>query len=299
MELPYSTRYLIIAIITASTWGLTGIFVQLLPAYSPVTLTAVRLIIALLVSLPLLTLSQTTRHNIKSTLKQPIAYLLALLLAGYYLLATAAFQMAPVAEVALLLSTPPLFVLLLRQLRSVPPQKTEIVGAIIAAIGIVIILAPKLSLAATSSQHLYGNAIALFAATLTALYAYLYHNLSQRNDAPETGTVTILTFIIGSVLLTPLLLFSSSQSTFTDMNIKIVSLLLGLGIISTAIPSLGFALISKHLPAIITSTVALFIPTFAALLAFFILDEYISFNFLLGCAFVLTGVGLIINSTPK
>jgi hypothetical protein len=39
-----------------------------------------------------------SRQSFKSAVGRPLAYVLALLLAGYYLLATAAFQMALVAE---------------------------------------------------------------------------------------------------------------------------------------------------------------------------------------------------------
>src|SRR5262249_53284450 len=78
--------------------------------------------------------------------KNPVAYALASLLAGYYLLATAAFDLAPVAEVALLLSTPPLFALALRRIRGDVPKVLEVSGAALAVTGIGFILAPRLAL---------------------------------------------------------------------------------------------------------------------------------------------------------
>lgn len=86
-----------VAAVTSLTWGLTGIFVRLLPSISPLTVTAGRLVIAFVVVLPALILFRDTRRGFKTALGRPIAYVLALLLSGYYLLATAAFQMAPVA----------------------------------------------------------------------------------------------------------------------------------------------------------------------------------------------------------
>jgi len=83
------------------------------------------------VVLPILGLLRSSRRSFRSALRHPAAYVLALLLAGYYLLATAAFQMAPVAEVALLLSTPPLFVLAFRRVRGDIPGRAEIAGAVL------------------------------------------------------------------------------------------------------------------------------------------------------------------------
>lgn len=101
--------------LTAMMWGLTGIFVRLLPPVSPLAVTTGRLLVALIVALPILAVSDINRLNLKVALKNPVAYALASLLGAYYFLATAAFQLAPVAEVALLLSTTPLFVLTLRR----------------------------------------------------------------------------------------------------------------------------------------------------------------------------------------
>jgi drug/metabolite transporter (DMT)-like permease len=108
--------------------GLTGIFVRLLPSLSPLTVTAGRLFVALTVVLPILGLFRESRQSFKSAMGRPIAYVLALLLAGYYLLATAAFQMAPVAEVALLLSTPPLFYWLSAECMVISPPTVKSVA---------------------------------------------------------------------------------------------------------------------------------------------------------------------------
>jgi drug/metabolite transporter, DME family len=101
--------------LTAVMWALTGIFVRLLPAVSPLAVTPGRLLGAPIVALSIFATSSAKRSSLNEAIKNPVAYALAFLLAGYYLLATAAFQLAPVPEVAVLLSTPPLFVLALRR----------------------------------------------------------------------------------------------------------------------------------------------------------------------------------------
>ena len=73
------------------------------------------------------------------------------------------------------------------------------------------------------------------------------------------------------------------------------ALLLGLGVVSTAIPTVGFSLVSRRLPAIVTATISLLVPVFGGLSAFLVLGERLSPNFLVGCVPVLGGVAMIVR----
>jgi drug/metabolite transporter (DMT)-like permease len=96
------------------------------------------------------------------TLKNPFGYVLASILTGYYPSATAAFQLAPVAEVALLLSTPPLFVLALRRVRGDAPTALELFGTGLAVAGIALILGPRLTPAKRfGNRRLVGDVLAV------------------------------------------------------------------------------------------------------------------------------------------
>jgi len=288
---------LLFAAVTSLTWGLTGVFVRLLPTIPPLTITAGRLVIALLAVLPILLLNRDSQHSVMSALRYPVSYVLALLLAGYYFLATAAFQMAPVAEVALLLSTPPLFVLAIRRIRGEHSSRAEIGGALLAVSGIAMILAPRISFAGDpSSKHFFGDIIAICAAALTAIYAYTYRVLAENGRSPESTGVSLLTFAIGGVGLALAAALRSAPSGLSNLNGNAVLVLLGLGVLSTAVPSLGFAIASRRLPAIITAMISLFIPLFSGLFAFLILGERLSIMFLVGCALVLWGVAMIIRN---
>ena len=287
---------LLVAGLTSLMWGFTGIFVRLLPAFSPLTVTAGRLLVAFVVILPILGLFRSSRQSLKSALGRPIAYVLALLLAGYYLLATAAFQMAPVAEVALLLSTPPLFVLAFRRIRGDIPTRTEIGGALLAVAGITLILVPKMSFAGDIPvHHLMGSILAVCAAGLTAFYAYLFRILAERGTAPEIMGVSLLTFTSGSVILVLMIGLTPTPSRWDTLNGHVLLVFLGLGVLSTAIPTIGFALASKRLPAVITATISLFIPLFAGLFAFLILGEKLSPMFIPGGILVLGGISMILR----
>ena len=291
-----STKTLGFAALTSLTWGFTGIFVRLLPPIPPLTVTAGRLVIAFAVVLPLLLGFQSTRYAFRQALGYPASYVLALLLAGYYLLATAAFQMAPVAEVALLLSTPPLFVLAIRGIRGELSSRAEIIGALLAVGGIALILFPKMSFAGNQAMlHVFGNLLAMCAAFLTATYAYLYRVLVERGRVPEASGVSLLTFLLGGLMMSLGAVFVPTPTGLNHLDGHDVLVFLGLGVVSTAVPTLGFALASKHLPAIITATISLFIPLFSGVFAYLILGERLPMVFLAGCVLVLWGVFMIIR----
>lgn len=288
---------LLCAAATSLTWGLTGVFVRLLPPIPPLTLAAGRLLVALVAVLPVLVFSRDTRRGFGVALKYPCSYLLALLLAGYYLLATTAFQLAPVAEVALLLSTPPLFVLLIRTIRGTPPARTEIRGALLALCGITLILVPRMSFSGDqSSPHFFGNVIAICASASTAIYAYTYRVLAEQKRAPETSGVSLMTFAMGGALATLSGAIAPASSGLTELQSGDVLVFLALGVLSTAIPTLGFAIAAKRLPAIITATISLFIPLFSGFFAYLILNERLTAMFFAGCSLVLGGVSIIIRS---
>ena len=294
------------AALTSITWGLTGIFVRLLPTLSSLTITAGRLLIGLAAALPFVFFVGDTRRGVRAALSQPLAYFLASLLAGYYLLATAAFQMAPVAEAALLLNTPPLFVIAFRWIQGRPPLRAEIGGALLAMCGMAMILVPKMTISGgTPGNALYGQVCAIAAAALTALYATIYRDLAAPARAPDAGALAVLTFAIGSIVLILVLVLSpglapaTGPSGMAALDANGVWILLALGVISTAIPTLGFALASKQLPPIVTSMISLFIPLFAGLFAFLILGETISRLFVVGCLLVLSGAAMIIRQSRR
>lgn len=310
---------LLVAVVTAMAWGLTGIFVQLLPPLSPLAIAAGRLGISCVVVLPWLLFGHAARQNLLATLTRPVLYLLAGLLVGYYILATAAFQRAPVAEVALLLSLPPLFVLLLRRLQGESVSAMEAGGALLALAGVILILAPYLMLdsffaSAAVGAHLMGDLLALAASLLMALYARLSQLLSARGMAPEPRSVAWLAFALGALLAGLLLAITVATTVATtdattvattptsiagQLTANSLLLLLGLGVVSTAIPTLGYALVSRRLPAILTASIALFIPLFAGLFAYLILDERLSGWFIAGCVLVLFGVALMLRAVAR
>jgi drug/metabolite transporter (DMT)-like permease len=248
------------------------------------------------VALPIFAISDAKRSSLTLAAKKPVVYALASLLAGYYLLTTAAFQLAPVAEVALLLSTPPLFVLALRRIRGDAPKVLEVLGAALAVAGIVLILAPKLALTERAvNARLIGDTLAVCAALLTAGYAFLYRQMAKNDAAPEPSSVTFMTFLLGSTILIALMSLISAPIPADALRGGNLLLLVTLSVLCTAVPSFAFAFASKRLPPVVTATISLLIPLFAGAFAYLILGEKVSVTAIPGSAFVLAGLVMILN----
>ncbi|PID50035.1 MAG: hypothetical protein CR991_03505 [Proteobacteria bacterium] len=92
---------------------------------------------------------------------------------------------------------------------------------------------------------------------------------------------------MGGVVLSLGAMLEPNPSEISNLNNSALPIFLGLGVLSTAVPSLDFALVSKRLPAIITAMISLFVPIFSGIFAFLMLGEHISVIFLAGCALVL------------
>ena len=291
---------LLAALLTAVMWGLTGIFVRLLPGVSLLAVTTGRLSGSLVVALPIFAISDARRSSLRLAVKKPVAYALASLLAGYYLLATAAFQLAPVAEVALLLSTPPLFVLALRRIRGDVPEVLEVLGAGLAVTGIVLILAPTLALTERPvNARLIGDTLAVCAALLTACYAYLYRQMAKNDAAPEPSSVTFMTFVLGSAVM--IILVSLIRAAIPANALRGSNLLwmVALSVLCTAIPSFAFAFASKRLPPVVTATISLLIPLFAGAFAYLILGEKVPSTVIPGSVLVVAGIVMILRQSDQ
>ena len=172
----------------------------------------------------------------------------------------------------------------------------EVLGASLAVAGIALILAPRLILTERFvNARLTGDVLAICAAVLTALYAYLYRYVAKTDVAPEPTSVTIMTFALGSAVLIGILCLvptTVSLEAFTGRNLLIFS---GLAVLCTAIPSFAFAFASKRLPPVVTAIISVLIPLFAGTFAYVILGEKVQSTAIPGSLFVVVGIVMILR----
>lgn len=277
------------AITTSVVWGMTGIFVRLLPAVSPLYITSLRFLVALVVALPFALLAPRLRGHLVAAVRGRAGWWLALHLVLYYATAVAAYQLAPVAEVALFLSTAPLFALGIGVLRGDAARRHEIQGALLALVGVAIVLAPGFTAQGGAEGRLLGDVLGLASALTAAIYSDAYRRYGAAGRAPNGLAVTVLAFTVGGGLLVAWSVATGAASAAVFEG-PALAYLIALSLGSTLLPSLLTAYASQRLPAVLTTTIRLLIPVCAAVFALWFLHEPPSSTVIPGGVLVLGGI---------
>jgi drug/metabolite transporter (DMT)-like permease len=216
---------------------------------------------------------------------------LSLLAIGGYIFGTTAFQMAPVGEVTLLFTTSPLFIIAHKYIVSSHIKRSEGFGMLIATAGVSLIMLPQLSSNKTDYwQTMAGYLLALGAAGLLALYTFWFNKLANQNIAPKSINIVFITCLLGSVLSLFCAIFFSKLSIGIGIDRQVIIILLGLGILSTALPFLFYTLAVECLPVLLTTSILLLEPMFAVLFASIALREIPSLWFGIGSILVFWGL---------
>jgi drug/metabolite transporter, DME family len=151
---------------------------------------------------------------------------------------------------------------------------------------------PKLSgVAPTSWQTLTGYSLALGTAGLVALYAAWFNALAKQKLSPTPLDIVFATFMLGSVLSLLCAIGFSQLAIGDGIDRPTLFTLIGLGVLSTAVPFFCYTVAAKRLPIMLSSAILLLEPVFAALFASIALQEVPSLWFGIGSLFV--GGGLL------
>lgn len=278
------------AILAASGWGMAGIFIQLLPDFSVFLIVAIRLALALVVTITALLLFQNQLLLHIKELRRFKVWGFSAIMLTCYTCGTLAFQLAPVGEVSLLMATAPIFVIFFKLLLRKQIMRNEYRGALIALLGICFVIFPSLTInSIVSRQRIVGNLLALLFSALLAIYATWFRYLSKHSKAPSSIAVALGTFMLGCSVFLPaaLQLFLTSSGL---INVKHSIAFLGLGIASTAIPTMSYAVAAGRLPPLMTTSVLLLEPILATAFAFLILREVPSIWIVPGTILVVIGL---------
>jgi drug/metabolite transporter (DMT)-like permease len=274
------------ALTTALAWSPAGLFVQAAAggavALTPLGITAARFALSFLALLPVV---WTARRNLVATARMPVAWTLAAVMIGYYLVAVTTFTFTTVAEGTLLINSTPLFALAIRMLRRQPVTRAEITGALIAFGGLCVILLPDVIGGSADTDRLIGAGLGLAAALAGAVYALVF---AQTEQHPDPGVVTLLTFAVGATLALPLMPSASELQANAGA-------LIGLGLIVTALPTLLYSVASSRLPAVLVTTIRLLTPIVGTLLAVVVWNERLGATFWIGAALVLAGLYVLVR----
>ncbi|MEJ2670075.1 MAG: DMT family transporter [Gammaproteobacteria bacterium] len=265
------------SLLTALSWALTGIFIAYISEVNFIEITWIRATVALVILIPF-SLKQIN-FNAKATS-------ISLLMSLYYASATAAFTLAPVSCVALLIATSPLFTILLRMITKDRISNASKYGSIIGFLGIVIFFSNYLiNRFDFSMKLLWGSLLACLAALLKATYSFVLFK-SKRFKEESSRNLTIQTFLIISVLLLP---STNIDSFFTLSPISYLNILM-LSVVATILPTLFNTMASKTVNATTHTSICLLTPLFASALADLFLQQYLHLIQVAGAFVTILGV---------
>lgn len=282
----------------AMGWGLTGTFIKLMPEFTTLEILSVRLVIAFLVTSPILILHHSLRSELRMLISKPMTILLSSLMVFYYLFAVRAFQLAPVSDVVLVVGLSPLLGLAVKVGLRKPLIATEGIGAITAFTGLVLFVLPKLQGSQSNlSIYLTGLFFAFLSAIVTLAYASFFKAYSATQSRLNPLLVAFITFSIGSIFIAPITFVSAPQYFNSLLQPDKLAVALGLGVLSTVVPTLCYSYAAKHLSPVLTTALNLMTPIFAAAIAALLLNEYLSLWSVAGAALIV--IGILTLSMPQ
>jgi drug/metabolite transporter, DME family len=271
------------------TWGLTGVFVRLLHGTPPLAIVAGRLLVAALVLLPWVLLrNRALLHAFRSPL--------AATMGAYYILATEAFSRAPVVEVTLVVGSAPVIAVALERLRGVRPVRQQAIGAVVAVAGLMLFLRPGSDF---GTQRVLGHLFALGAAIASATYAVWLRARAQARVPTDPLALTLGACALGTVASVVLLGPELLTSVEVFRSPRDVINLAQLGVLSTAVPTLAFGIASVRLPPVVTTSLGLTTPLFAALFAGILLGEWPALAALPGALLAVAGITIVLRSPSR
>ncbi|VVV02448.1 MULTISPECIES: DMT family transporter [Mesonia] len=283
------------ALFSAVAWSTTGIFVRFLNGFSSLEIVAGRCLIGLL----FIVLFFGFRHPglSKKILISKQAWFLGLLMAGYFLLVVTAYQIAPVAEVAILTNTTPLFAIFYKRLKGLLITSKQVWGVLLGMIGVILVVISGTSSNPDSanSLHLIGDLMALIAGAAMAIYSIFYNTISLVKK-PSSQVATFFTFLIGS--LVSLFIIGMSDEMFHMKHLldsNAIYFILALGIFATLLPTLCYSYASSVLASITVTSLRLLTPLFAAFLGILFFNEIPNVLFWPGALILFIGLYLIIK----
>lgn len=265
-------RYILTALIAVLGWGMVGIFIRLSTLQSPIVIISLRFLITFFIVLIALLIQRKVKQTFVALVSNKINMLLSLLLFLTYLLGTTAFIFSSIGEITLLISISPFFVILFRKLRGDIITANEYIGTFVAILGVIIILFPQFTDVQNVSS-LFGDLLAIAAAALFAAFVMISNEQNHKKQEVNSMSVTLGTCLCGVLIFLYIILFDSKSLNFEDLNSYNIMSIIALGIISTAIPTFGFAYASKKISPLLLSNILLLEPVFAIIFAFLFLSE--------------------------
>ena len=284
--------YHLVAFLVVAVWGVTFVFTKLLLIAG---LTAAQIfVLRFIVAYLLLFAYSATRRTFRlfSSSWRDELLMVALGIVGgslYFLTENSAMIYTTTTNTSLIVCLCPLFAALLIALfyRSQRLHGIQIVGTVLAAVGVVIVV-----LNGHFVLHLspLGDTLAFAACLCWAFYSLLMIPASQRYD---TVFITRKVFFYGLLSMAPyFLVYPELPPLSVVLRPDILSNLLFLGCVASMLCFLAWNWVIRKLGAVVVTNYVYFNPVTTVLFAWLLLSERITIFFLIGTILILAGMYL-------
>ncbi len=282
------TKTYIALIISMLFWGFSFVWSKVaLETYSPITIIFFRLIVS---SIAILIFAKISKINLTIQKKDIKLFILLAFFEPflYFLGETFGLQKVSATTTAVLISTIPIFVpIFVFFIFKEKLSKINLIGSIVSFIGILmIVLNNKLNLDAS----FLGILLISLAVLSSVGYSIVVKNIVEKYNPVlivlYQNTIAILLFL-------PLFLhFDLTAFTNIEQNTNSLLAIIELGIFASSIAFILFAYGIKKIGVSKAGFFTNLIPIFTSIIAFFVLDEQLSFMKYLGIFIVVSGLFL-------
>jgi drug/metabolite transporter (DMT)-like permease len=278
---------LLLGVFACST---SAVFIRL-SGTNPFVLTAARLVIAMVLLVPVFLIelrkpgAQFTRGHLRRT------HLPALVIAGHLITWSMGARITAVAQSSLIVNLAPVALpFLLLWIAHEKVNRAEVVGTILAVIGLIVLSARD---ALTGEGSMLGNLLCFVSMALFALYMAL-----ARRNRDFTSVWLYMVPVYGQAALICLLVSLPWIRSFDVHSPKELGLMTALALVPTIC---GHSLVNAALRRIRGQVVSLFNVSqfiFAAVMGLMLFGEKPPLVFYIACSIVVTGVVIVVRATP-
>ena len=271
-------------------FGSAAVFIRLLPALNALSIAIGRLVVA---SILLIVLSASLRipfrlNALRANLRR--ISLLGLLLGSHFVLFVSSVKSTSILNATVLVSTTPVMAMVVSSIMfKMKPSKTALYGLAISFLGVIIIVYGDAT--GSLSSSIGGDVEAVLASLAEAFYLNYGRDLRMRYNPMTMMPMVYLAATIPIVCAS--LLTNMPLSLPVGLDATLV--LLGLGIIPTALAHTLYFSSLSGLKSFETATLALLEPIGATLLGIVLFQEIPGVLFMAGAVILLTGVIVVLK----
>lgn len=280
-------RALLEGVLAGTLFGTAAVLIRLLRNIDVLSIALWRLIIAVVVLAVIIRLLRKplALNLLKSNLIQVL--FLGVLLGLHFVLFVSAVMDTTILNATILVNTSPIWSLLVSILfLGIKPTRLAVLGLVISFLGVSIIAYAD----ATSPYfhlNLQGDLEALLAAVVEGFYLSYGRDIRRRMPVLP---LMLFVYLVSALTVLGGMVLTQSAFTPSPVNVEIVLLLLGLGILPTALAHTLYFSSLSGLKSFETATLALLEPIGATLLGVAIFAEIPNALFVAGAGLVLCGI---------